>query len=176
MENDLWRTPTEVFNTLDLEFNFYADMAATEHNALCRVFFNEADDSLSFDWAERLSSQYPTDKNKYVWLNPPYSNPMPWVKQVIKAQLNGLGTVMLLNSDTSVGWFAEALKGVSEIRNLIGEAKEFGTGYHSGRLAFLNDLGEPVSGNSKPQCVLVFNPFKIGEQVTTYVKRSEFYK
>ena len=174
MANDLWQTPPEVFNTLHKEFNFIADMASSHENAKLPLHFTEAEDALSFDWADEACLQ--SNRLEYVYLNCPYSNPMPWVKQVLKAQLGGLGTVMVLNADTSVGWFAESLKGVSEIRNLIGEARGSGTGYHSGRLAFLNDLGEPVSGNSKPQCVLVFNPFKIGAQVTTYVKRSEFYK
>ena len=175
MSNDLWRTPHEVFNTLDEEFNFYADMAADHKNAKCKVFFNEADDSLSFDWADRLNAQYPTDKNKYAWLNCPYSNPMPWVKQTLLAQSKGLGVVSLLNADTSVGWFAEALKGVSEIRNIVGDEKESG-GYSSGRLAFLNSDGKPVKGNNKPQFILVFNPFKIGAKITSYVNRNSFYK
>lgn len=174
MANDSWRTPPEVFNTLDKEFDFFADMAADHENALCRVFFNEADDSLSFDWAGRLNAQYPADRNKYAWLNCPYSNPMPWVKQAAKAQLGGLGVVMLLNSDTSVGWFAEAIKTVSEIRYIIADAK-LGCGYSSGRIGFLNGEGKPVNGNNKPQFILVFNPYKIGTQVTSYVKKSELY-
>lgn len=173
---DLWRTPPEPFNCLDLEFNFYADMAASYDNAKCQVFFNEADNSLGFDWADRLNAQYPTDLNKYVWLNCPYSNPMPWVKQAVKAQSKGLGVVMLLNADTSVGWFSEALKGASEIRFIIGDKKAKGAGYNSGRLAFLNHNGDPVPGNNKPQFILVFNPFKIGANVTSYVKRSDLYK
>jgi len=168
---DLWRTPPEVFNTLNNEFEFVADMAASYENALCNIFFTEEQDSLSFDWAKKI----PSRRNKYVWLNCPYSNPMPWVKQAAKAQLNGLGVVMLLNDDTSVGWFAEALKTVSEIRQIIGDKKENGTGYHSGRIGFLNGEGKPINGNNKPQFVLVFNPYKIGAQVTSYVKKSELY-
>ena len=174
MANDSWQTPPEVFDTLYKEFYFIADMASTHENAKLPLHFTEEEDSLSFDWADETCLQ--RNRLEYVYLNCPYSNPMPWVKQSLKAQLGGLGVVMVLNADTSVGWFAEALKGVSEIRNLIGEEKETGTGYHSGRLAFLNEFGEPVSGNNKPQFILVFNPFKIGAQVTTYVKRSEFYK
>ena len=71
----------------------------------------------------------------------------------------------LLNADTSVGWFAEALKGVSEIRNIISdETPDSKREYSSGRLAFLNGDGDPIGGNNKPQFVLVFNPFKIAER------------
>lgn len=172
MSNDLWCTPPEVFNTLNKEFNFFADMAASKENALHSFYFDEDQDSLSFNWFEVLPR---TTRTEYVWLNCPYSNPMPWVKQSLKAQSKGLGVVMLLNADTSVGWFAEALKGVSEIRNIIGDEKESG-GYSSGRLAFINDEGKPISGNNKPQFILVFNPFKIGARITSYVNKSYFYK
>jgi len=175
MSNDNWKTPIEAFNTLDNEFNFYADMAASEENSLCKVFFNEADNSLSFDWADRLNSQYPADINKYVWLNCPYSNPMPWVKKSKEAQLNGLGVVMLLNGDASVGCFYEALETVSEIRWIIADKKENG-GHTSGRLAFLNNENIPIPGNNKPQFILVFNPFKIGSRITSYIKKSELYR
>lgn len=174
MANDLWRTPPEVFNTLNKEFNFAADMASTDHNKLCERNFTEEDDSLSFDWAERLKPVTEMFGNTYAWLNCPYSNPMPWVKKSLEAQSKGLGVVMLLNADHSVGWFAEALKGVSEIRNVIADEKESG-GYSSGRLAFLNGEGEPEPGNNRPQFVLVFNPFKIATHITSYITKAELY-
>lgn len=172
MSNDLWRTPPEVFNTLNREFNFLADMAASHENALLPLHFTEKQDSLSFDWADEACLQ--RNVTRYVWLNCPYSNPMPWVKQSVKAQLGGLGVVMLLNDDTSVGWFAEALKTVSEIRHIIADPKEKG-GYSSGRIGFLNADGKPVNGNNKPQFVLVFNPHKVGAQVTSYIPKSKLY-
>jgi len=174
MANDLWRTPPEVFNTLNKEFNFIADMACTHKNAICTLHFTEEDDSLSFNWAHHPALQ--SERLEYVWLNCPYSNPMPWVKQAAQAQLHGLGVVMLLNNDTSVGWFAEALKTVSEIRHIIAdETPEGKREYSSGRLDFLDHEGKPAKGNNKPQFVLVFNPFKVGAQVTSYVKKSEIY-
>lgn len=157
------------------------NMACSRENKLCGLGFTEKDDSLSFDWYQVIKERLGYNPNyighEYVWLNCPYSNPMPWVKKSLEAQSKGLGVVMLLNSDTSVGWFAEALKGVSEIRNIIGdETPDSKREYSSGRLAFLNGDGDPISGNNKPQFVLVFNPFKIAAQITSYVKRSEFYK
>jgi phage N-6-adenine-methyltransferase len=174
MSNDLWRTPLPVFNTLYKEFDFMADMAASHENALLSLHFTEEQDSLSFDWAHEPCLQ--SNRTRYVWLNCPYSNPMPWVKKAIEAQLNGLGVVMLLNDDTSVGWFAEALKTVSEIRHIIAdETPEGKREYSSGRIGFLNSEGKPISANNKPQFVLVFNPYKIGAQITSYVKKSELY-
>lgn len=178
MANDLWRTPKEPFHNLNQEFEFVADMASTNENKLCQLHFTEENDSLSFDWAEVIETfhNHDKDKNRYVWLNCPYSNPMPWVKKSLEAQSKGLGVVMLLNADHSVGWFVEALKGVSEIRNVIADATpDSKREYSSGRIAFLDSEGEPQSGNNKPQFILVFNPFKIGAQITSYVKKSELY-
>lgn len=177
MTNDYWRTPKEVFNRLNREFDFVADIAASEENSLCEVFYSEKVNSLSIDdWAREVFPFGKVTSLKYLWCNPPYSDPMPWVKLANKIQRQGLGVVMLLNNDMSVGWFAEALKGASEIRCIIADpAPESKRGYSSGRLAFLNENGEPISGNNKPQFVLVFNPFKIGANVTTYVRRSEIY-
>lgn len=174
MSNDLWRTPDPVFDTLDKEFYFYADMAASNANAKLDRFFDEDADSLSFDWADVLKSSDPEDPTRYVWLNCPYSKPMPWVLQSAKAQRKGLGVVMLLNADNSVGWFAEALKTVSEIRYVTAIEKEEGK-YSSGRIAFLDADGKPGGGNDRPQVILIFNPFKIGARITSYVSKEDFY-
>lgn len=177
MSNDLWRTPPEVFNALNREFEFVADMAASKENALLPMYFTEEDDSLSLDWFKEVNHYIKRIGNHYAWLNCPYSDPMPWIKKAAEAQLNGLGVVMLLNSDNSVGWFAEALKTVSEIRFIVAdETPNKNRGYSSGRLAFLDADGKPSSGNNKPQLILVFNPFKIGANITSYVKKSELYK
>lgn len=176
MANDLWRTPPEVFNTLNREFEFIADIAASEENALHECFYTEEHDSLSIDWARELFPFGRVSSTKYLWCNPPYSNPMPWVKLANKLQSEGIGMVMLLNDDTSVGWFAESLKGVSEIRHIVADATPEGKReYSTGRIAFLDGEGKPIPGNNKPQFVLVFNPFKIGAQVTSYVPKSELY-
>lgn len=179
MANDNWRTPPEVFNTLNREFGFVADMASSANNALCKVFFTENHDSLSFDWKYEIEMALGHDicsGYNYVYLNPPYSDPMPWIKKAAGAQLRGLGVVMLLNCDPSVGWFAEALKTVSEIRFIVAdESPESKRGYSSGRLGFVDDKGNAVNGNNKPQFVLVFNPFKIGTAISSYVRKSELY-
>ncbi len=174
---DYWRTPKPVFLTLDKEFEFVADMACNEDNKLCPIGFTESMDSLSLDWDEEIAKVSPFRTHKYVWLNPPYSNPMPWVKKALESQLNGLGVVMLLNADHSVGWFYEALKGVSEIRNIIAdEDHETWRAHTTGRIAFTNEEGKPISGNNKPQFVLVFNPFKVAARETTYIQKSTLYK
>jgi len=171
---DSWKTPPEIFNNLNREFNFMADMAASHKNALCTLHFTEEQDSLSFDWAGEACLQ--SNRSRYVWCNPPYSNPLPWVNKALESQKDGLGVVMLLNNDMSITWFARALIGVSEIRCIVAtETEGSRTGYVPGRIAFINENDEPIKSNNKPQFILVFNPFKVGAQVTTYVSKSELY-
>ena len=174
---DYWRTPIEVFNLLNKEFNFVADMASSKDNKLCRVHYTEQNSSLDFEWAAEVQNQIGNTDNKecaYVWCNPPYSNPMPWVQKAIRAQEDGLGTVMLLNSDTSVGWFAEALTKVSEIHYITAEKKSNGK-YASGRISFIGPDGVSIKGNNKPQLVFVFNPLEVGERETYYIPRTALY-
>lgn len=83
MANDNWRTPPEPFHNLDREFNFVADMASDHDNHLCDLYFTEEDDSLSFDWYSVIEALVNKRGTKYAWCNPPYSNPLPWVKKAV---------------------------------------------------------------------------------------------
>lgn len=168
MANDKWRTPDPIYQALDNEFRFVLDVAADDDNYKVKYYLTESDDALSICWAKHANENTSLDGPKWIWCNPPYSNPMPWVKKALEAQSNGVGVVMLLNDDNSVGWFAEALKGVSEIRRIIAVDKPCG-GYKSGRISFCNDANQPISGNSKPQQVLIFNPSLIAARQTTYI-------
>lgn len=180
MANDLWRTPPEVFNTLNEQFNFIADMACSEENKLCFYGFTEQDNSLSAPWLDLLLSlpQAMPKFGDYVWCNPPYSNPMPWVKQAISAKRDGIGTVMLLNSDCSVGWFAEALTSVSEIMFVVSDKDntESKNEYTSGRIGFVDGDGNAQKGNNKPQFILMFDPKrKSGDITTKYITKKQLY-
>ena len=42
---------------------------------------------------------------KKTFVNPPYSNPLPWVEQAIKEAAKGKVVAMLLKMDTSTRWF-----------------------------------------------------------------------
>ena len=174
MANDLWETPTAVYKRLDREFNFIADMAASENNTKNHKFYTEVDNSLEFNWVDRIDGESALIVGSSVFVNPPYSNPMPWIQKAIEAQADGLTVVMLLNADPSVGWWAEAMPYVSEIRFIIAEKTPTGK-YSSGRIGFIDSDGNEANGNSKPQCVFVFDPFRVGWQVTRYIPKSEFY-
>lgn len=135
---DLWRTPEFVFNYYDRRFEFHVDLAASESNRLCNQYYS-AEDS-AFTYCKRVYGN--------VWCNPPYSAIGQWVELCARlARETGYVFVMLLPADTSVKWFAEAMRECSEC-HLI-----------SGRLSFISDeTGEPVSGNNKGSAVFIFDP------------------
>ncbi|MGE1401616.1 phage N-6-adenine-methyltransferase [Citrobacter freundii] len=142
-QRDLWRTPPALFAALDAEFCFQLDAAAATHNALCHKFITAEQNTLETPWADYLS--IPGN----VWLNPPYSDIMPFVKKAAAESVNQIGTVMLVPADTSVGWFREAIQTASEVRFIT-----------AGRLAFINPLtGKPVSGNNKGSMLIIWRPY-----------------
>ena len=142
---DSWRTPPELFSALNAEFSFNLDAAASQDNALCRHFITEEQNTLETSW-----NWVRPDIPGYVWLNPPYSNVGPFVKKAAEENHKyGIGCVMLLNADTSVGWFREAISTAHEVRFIT-----------SGRLAFLSaETGKPVSGNNKGQMLIIWHPW-----------------
>ena len=134
---DLWRTPEFVFKYYDRRFEFHVDLAASESNRLCTLYYS-AEDS-AFTHCKRVYGN--------VWCNPPYSDIGPWVELCARlARETGYVFVMLLPADTSVKWFSEAMRECSEC-HLI-----------SGRLSFISEeTGDPVSGNSKGSAVFIFD-------------------
>lgn len=48
-----WATPQQFFDTLDAEFGFDLDVAATPENAKCERFFTEKKDGLKQDWCRQ---------------------------------------------------------------------------------------------------------------------------
>lgn len=142
---DAWQTPPEIFQALHAEFNFVLDAAASVQNALCTRYITEQQNTLETDWAALMPYLL-----GYVWLNPPYSNVGPFVRKASEENAkSSIGCVMLLNADTSVGWFRDAIATAHEVRFITG-----------GRLAFLNaGTGKPVSGNNKGQMFIIWHPW-----------------
>lgn len=60
-------------------------------------------DGLEIPWGERT------------FVNPPYSNPAPWVEKAIAEAKDGKTVVMLLRVDTSTKWFARLVQADAEM-------------------------------------------------------------
>ncbi|WFQ80236.1 phage N-6-adenine-methyltransferase [Xenorhabdus sp. SF857] len=149
---DFWQTPLPLFLALDLEFGFYLDAAANAQNTLCAHYLTERDNALECDWVSYGST----------WVNPPYSNIKSWVeKAAIECQKQLQPVVMLVPSDTSVGWFKLAMETVDEVRLITG-----------GRISFVNaETQKPVNGNNKGSLLLIWRPFTNPRRIITTVDR-----
>lgn len=161
MSRDSWATPMPVYLALDVEFDFKADICASDHNAKHPLYLTQQDDALA-NWEVNLSGF--VEPGDYVWCNCPYSGIAPWIALANQLKQQGIGTVMLVMADSSVAWYAAALELCSEVREVI-----------RGRIAFLNpETGQPVSGNSKGSLLLIFDPY--GRQSPprrTYIERDQ---
>lgn len=62
-----------------------------------------SNDGLEIPWGERT------------FVNPPYSDPAPWVEKAIAEAGNGKTIVMLLRVDTSTKWFARLVQADAEM-------------------------------------------------------------
>ena len=63
-----------------------------------------------------------------IYINPPYSNPLPWVeKAIIERDLNPCVIVMLLKHDSSTQWWAKLHEAGARFLPIMGRLKH-GTG------------------------------------------------
>jgi phage N-6-adenine-methyltransferase len=164
-DRSTYGTPKQVFDTLDRMYRFDVDICAESHTAKCERWYGKQQNSLGFKW-----HQIPNCK--WIWCNPPYNDVMPWVCKAIDSQLNGVGVVMLLNDDASVGWYAEALMYVSKIIRITASSKNL-TEYSNGRLDFIDNTGKPAKGNPRGQVLFEFDPSHVGKRETVYATKNQ---
>lgn len=161
MDRNAWRTPPEIFAALDAEFDFNIDVAASAENKLCELFIDESLNALECDWL-------PDPDNgiaewHYIWCNPPYSDITPWVRKAAEQSKLGVGCVMLVMADTSVGWYTEAIKTCQEVRFIVG-----------GRISFLDpETGKPAAGNNKGSKLLIWHPYGRSPLFMSHVWRDQ---
>lgn len=84
----------------------------------CPLNDNPEQDGLKIDWKPKT------------FVNPPYSNPLPWVEKAIKERERGNMVVLLLKMDTSTRWFAKLQEAKAKFL------------WVNGRLKFINPKGD----------------------------------
>lgn len=163
---DLWSSPRDVVAYMAERYGAYdLDAAASASNTVCEKFYDEKTNCLKRWWG----------KNKHVWLNPPYSNPLPFVEKAAQQAKDGNQIDILLPADNSTAWFrlaqmnaAEIIWVVADIEYHIEDNEIVVDGSHSGRLAFISgDTGKPVDNNNKGSVIFVMRELKEGEQQQT---------
>lgn len=172
----LWSTPRDVISYLVEKYGEYdLDAAASNENKVCEKFYDEKTDCLKRWWG----------KGKHVWLNPPFSHPLPFVMKAAEQMAHGNQIDILLPADNSTAWFRAAQQHAAEIIWIVGDIEtETVDGdlkliaSRSGRLAFLSgETGKPVDNSNKGSVIFIMRTLKDGEsQVTHYVPISEVCK
>jgi len=158
-KTDLWRTPPQIIEYVKNRFGeIQRDLCASSDDAVCSFYYDVEDDFLK----QRVKS---FEMGSTGFLNPPYSNPLPFVKKAIEFGRGGMRVIMLLNMDTSTKWFELIASNASLIMPIIG-----------GRLAFLSANGEAMKGNNKAQVLIEFSPYFLGAAKWEPIHISEIYK
>jgi phage N-6-adenine-methyltransferase len=100
---DEWGTPASIFLPINLVFDFTGDAAASKGNAWCPLYFTKQDNGLIQPWSKI---------GPRVWNNPPFSGSQikKWVEKAISETENGITSVQLIPSDTSVNHWARLAK------------------------------------------------------------------
>lgn len=118
-----WNTPDDLFEGINLLFDFEWDLAASAENTKCKKFFTAEQDALKQLW------------EGVCWLNPPYgdksSKIVDWVRKAYcDSQANpNLTVVMLIPARTNTRWFHQYCMKAAELYFLCGRPK-FGGAVH----------------------------------------------
>lgn len=154
-DKDTYPTPDVVFEPLNAEFRFTVDGAASANNTKVQGCFITA---------EMDFLRYPVE-NERIWVNPPYSKPLPFVKRAVELfeEQNCL-VVMLLPVDVSTEWFELITKKATEIRFIVG-----------GRVKFQHPQTGAWMDVSRGNVVAIFNPaHRKMQQVIRHININDF--
>ena len=138
-QTDVWGTPQWLFDLLDAEFDFTLDPCSDGDNAKCSRYFDSLyEDGLTQDWG-----------TEHVFMNPPYSDCLGWMRKALDASTRGALVVCLVPARTDTTWWHEcAMRG--EVRLI------------RGRLRF----GDAPANAPFPSAVIVFRPFSTAPTCT----------
>lgn len=134
--SDEWSTPLDVFNRIASVYGpFDLDACCRPETAKARCYFVKEDDALARPWPGR------------VWVNPPYSNPRPWIEKAINAVVIGEAqrVVMLLPAATDTNWFHDLVLPYADVV------------FMKGRVKFIGWQGTPI-GSPKAGTILAIFP------------------
>lgn len=154
-DSDDWRTPLPVLRAIErhLGLIFIADMAASEENALCSVYFTEQDNTLEMPVGaikDRILEGFPTPtvQRHGLFCNPPYKSTglIPWLTKgaEVAKRLDIPWSFLLPASRTEQPWMH------------LFPAREFHLTLIKHRIAFLRPDGTPGLRPNHPSMVMTF--------------------
>ena len=118
--SDEWQTPEWLFDELNKEFNFGIDLCATKENSKCERYCTDYLQSTVWQYLPKVSCinavshvsglelQYNRsciDSNSAAFMNPPYSNPKPFIQKAWEDSKH-CKIVCLVKCDPSTRWWA----------------------------------------------------------------------
>lgn len=147
---NFWATTWECFADAEHLFGrkFIIDVAAEPLTAKCKLFFTQADDSLSLNWPDSW------------FLNPPFDLKAQFIHHAKQQREKGRAGMMLLPYEPCTRWWSENLsKGViCYVPN--------------GRYPFLERNGyTKKTGVNFPSCFVLFPSFMIKDSIHIHFKR-----
>jgi phage N-6-adenine-methyltransferase len=107
---DEWRTPPELFELLDKEFNFTCDVAATNKDSLCQFYLKDA---LGPDpW---MSANPHINYSPFFFMNPPGSQTPAFLARANREAERGATVVCLVRaSGPETEWWQDAVLEITE--------------------------------------------------------------
>jgi phage N-6-adenine-methyltransferase len=164
-DRDLWATPFDVFAAIGLQLNIdiVHDVCAMRETSKCGSHYwgpDKGDDAMALDWCSELAKMHHAGgvEAVAVWMNPPYSNPTPWVRKASEEADKGLIVVGLVIHDPSTQWWQRHVERVASLAFVPDRRISFEMG------------GKRVAGNPKPSIFPVWTPWRTGQ--TQYVRFS----
>ena len=132
-----WCTPQDFFDSLNEEFGFVLDAAATDETAKCPLYYTPETNGLTQSW----------DCGGAVFCNPPYGREIgKWVKKAYEeARGGGYSIVLLIPARTDTTYFHDYIYGKAEIR------------FVRGRLRFTDNEGNSRDPAPFPSMIVIYN-------------------
>lgn len=175
---DFTQTPPWLFAALNHRFNYNLDGAALKISALCDRFITPKQNSLTTDWSKLLINE----EKPAVWVNPPYSNILPWVDKAVEQQQRGVFNTLFVPHENRAEWWP--YERASEIWDIVGYYKNhtYKTGkrknttvkkWVSGGIKFVNaktGIEEKYELN-KAMSIIIFDPMHIGPCIQRPIRK-----
>lgn len=135
--------PAAEYAVLNRRFRFTADVAASDKNHKCPVYFTRKTDGLAQSWAQLR-----------VYCNPPYSNIRPWIEKAWTEKQCPLIVMLLPANRTDQSWWQSL---VEPFRDQ--EASQLRVEFMPNRIRFLKPGQVLVGPNERPPfgcCLLIW--------------------
>lgn len=155
-ERDRWATPPEWFaaieKALGLKIDF--DVCAERTTSKCGPdrCWTVDDNALLIDWRRHFEMEI--NGVPVVFMNPPYSEPAPWVRKAATEARKGMIVIGLIPDTRDRVWWKEHIEGVAPLV-LVPDK----------RIQFQKPDGTPSRGNFQGSAVPVWTPWCTGMTV-----------